>query len=80
MSQPPRAINAAGGFFAALIVIFVFGFFIGLPVIVWVLLAAAFVGLWVATAGKRAQERDTEQPRSERPWRDNRDNEKGPRP
>lgn len=59
-----------------MIVVFVFGFFVGLPVIVWVLLAAAFVGLWVATAGKRAAEREAEQPRSERPWRDNRDNEK----
>jgi type III secretory pathway component EscV len=76
MPQPPRAITAAGGFFAALIVVFVFGFFVGLPVIVWVLLVAAFVGLWVATAGKRAAERDTEQPRSERPWRDNRDSGK----
>lgn len=79
MPQPPRAINAAGGFFAALIVVFVFGFFVGLPVIVWILLIAAFAGLWVATAGKRAAERDTERPRSERPWRDNRDNEEGPR-
>lgn len=74
MTQPPRSINATGGFFAALIVIFVFGFFIGLPVIVWILLVAAFVGLWVATAGKRAQEREAEPSRSERPWRDNRDN------
>lgn len=76
MSQPPKGINATGGLFAALIVVLIFGFFIGLPVIVWVLLVAAFVGLWVATAGKRAEKRATEQPRSDRPWRNNRDNEK----
>ncbi|MBL1083448.1 hypothetical protein JK359_15940 [Streptomyces actinomycinicus] len=73
MSESPRQINKAGGIFAALIVVFIFGFFVGLPVIVWVLLAAAFVGLWVATAGQRAQERATEEPQSDRPWRHNRD-------
>ena len=76
MVQPPRQINTAGGIFAALIVVFIFGFFVGLPIIVWVLLAAAFVGLWVATAGQRAQERSTQQPQPDRPWRINRDNEK----
>lgn len=76
MAQHPRQINTAGGIFAALIVVFVFGFFIGLPIIAWVLLVAAFIGLWVATAGRRAEERATEQPRSDRPWRDNRTDEK----
>ncbi|MDQ0809771.1 putative membrane protein YccC [Streptomyces sp. B3I7] len=76
MSQPPRRINTAGGIFAALIIVFTFGFFIGLPVIVWVLLVAAFVGLWVATAGQRDQERDTEQPRPDRPWRTHRNDKK----
>jgi hypothetical protein len=73
--QPPRKINATGGIFAALIVIFVYGSFAGLPVIVWVLLVAAFIGLWVATAGQRAKERATDQP-PDRPWRADRGNEK----
>lgn len=76
MAQQPRQINTAGGIFAALIVVFIFGFFVGLPVIVWVLLVAAFVGLWVATAGQRAREKDAEQPRPDRPWRNNHRNEK----
>jgi hypothetical protein len=76
MAQHPRQINTAGGIFAALIVVFVFGFFVGLPPIGWVLLVAAFVGLWVATARQRAQEKATEQPRPDRPWRDNRTDEK----
>ncbi|MET7713771.1 hypothetical protein [Streptomyces sp. NPDC005407] len=74
MQQPPR-INAAGGLFAALIVVFVYGFFAGLPIIGWVLLGAAFIGLWVATAGKRAQERATDQPLPDRPWRADRTTE-----
>lgn len=76
MSQPPRKPNIAGGMFAALIVVFIFGFFAGLPVYGWVLLVALFIGLWVATAGQRAKERTTEQPRSDRPWRTDRTDEK----
>lgn len=76
MQQPPRRINTAGGLFAALIVLFIFGFFIGLPIVVWALLAAAFVGLWVATAGQRAQEKQTETPPPDRPWRNDRDTDK----
>ena len=76
MQQPPQKVNVTGGIFAALIVVFIFGFFVGLPIIVWVLLVAAFVGLWVATAGPRAQERSTRQPQSDRPWRINRNDEK----
>ena len=76
MPQSPKGVDAASGLFAALIVVFIFGFFVGLPVFAWVLLVAAFVGLWVATAGRRARERDTEKPQSDRPWRDNRDSEK----
>lgn len=71
--QPPRKINATGGIFAALIVIFVYGFFAGLPVFGWLALVAAFVGLWVATAGQRAKEQATEQPQPDRPWRDRND-------
>lgn len=73
--QPPKKINATGGLFAALIVIFVYGFFAGLPVIVWVLLVAAFIGLWVATAGQRTEEA-TDQPLPDRPWRNDRTDEK----
>jgi hypothetical protein len=74
--QPPQKINAAGGIFAALIVVFIFGFFVGLPIIGWVLLVAAFVGLWVATVGQRWKERAAENPMPDRPWRTDRDNEK----
>jgi hypothetical protein len=76
MTQPPRQINTAGGIFAALIVVFIFGFFVGLPIIVWVLLIAAFVGLWVATAGQRLKERAAEDRLPDRPWRAGRDDEK----
>lgn len=72
MQQPPRKPNVAGGLFAALIVVFIFGFFVGLPVIGWLFLVAAFIGLWVATAGQRAKERAAEQPQSDRPWRTDR--------
>lgn len=75
MPESPRQINMAGGIFAALIVVFIFGFFVGLPVLGWVLLAAAFVGLWVATAGQRAREKASEAPRPDRPWRDKRTDE-----
>ncbi|MER7811768.1 hypothetical protein [Streptomyces sp900116325] len=58
-----------GGIFAALIGVFIFGFFVGLPVFAWVLLVAAFIGLWVAAAGKRGEGWGTDQPSSDRPWR-----------
>ncbi|MGY4902587.1 hypothetical protein [Streptomyces sp. 900116325] len=76
MEQPPGKINVTGGIFAALIFLFIFGFFVGLPVFAWVLLVAAFIGLWVATSGKRAAERATEQPRPDRPWRSDSTDEK----
>ncbi|MFG2593936.1 hypothetical protein [Streptomyces sp. NPDC048438] len=38
----------------------------------WVLLAAAFIGLWVATTGQRARERATDEPLPDRPWRNDR--------
>ncbi|MFF3359530.1 hypothetical protein ACFYWN_44815 [Streptomyces sp. NPDC002917] len=69
MDQPPRKINVTGAIFAALIVVFIFGFFVGLPVFAWVLLVAAFIGLWVATAGKRGEDWGTKQPPPDRPWR-----------
>ncbi|MFC8262682.1 hypothetical protein ACFUNF_34990 [Streptomyces sp. NPDC057291] len=58
-----------GGTFAALIFLFIFGFFVGLPVFAWVLLVAAFIGLWVATAGKRGEDWGTKRPPPDRPWR-----------
>ncbi|MER5896918.1 hypothetical protein [Streptomyces sp. NPDC001876] len=76
MDQPPSKVNVTGGIFAALIAVFIFGFFVGLPVFVWVLLVAAFIGLWVATAGQRAKERAAEQPRPDRPWRNDGPDEK----
>ncbi|MHB9861999.1 hypothetical protein [Streptomyces sp. YIM S03343] len=76
MQQPQKRINTAGGIFAALIVLFIFGFFVGLPPIGWALLVAAFVGLWVATAGQRMKERAAEDRLPDRPWRSNRTDEK----
>jgi hypothetical protein len=69
MDQPPRKPNVTGGIFAALIFLFIVGFFVGLPVFAWVLLIAAFIGLWVATAGKRGKDWGTKQPPTDRPWR-----------
>ena len=66
-TQTPRA-NVAGGLFAALIFLFVFGFFIGLPLMGWVLLVAAFVGLWVATSHQRSVEREQRPMEPDRPW------------
>lgn len=63
--------NIAGGLFAALIFLFIFGFFVGLPLIGWVLLVAAFIGLWVATAHQRQVERNTQPVLSNRPWKHN---------
>lgn len=63
--------NWAGGMFAFLIVLFIFGFFVGLPVIGWAVLLAAFVGLWVTTSKQRAHERQESDPvlTGDRPWR-----------
>jgi hypothetical protein len=61
--------NIAGGLFAALIFLFIVGFFIGIPVFAWVLLVAAFIGLWVATASQRAEEKQKEPSPNPRPWR-----------
>jgi predicted lipid-binding transport protein (Tim44 family) len=61
--------DVATGFFAGLIVLLLFGFFLGLPVVVWFLLIAAFVGLWVATADRRKAERtEAKVPTQRRPW------------
>lgn len=76
MARPSNGVNATGGLFAALIVVLIFGFFIGLPIIVWVFLIAAIIGLWVATAGKRAAKRAAEPSQPDRPWRANRTDEK----
>lgn len=72
--QHPRKINVVGGIFAALIVIGVYGLFEGLPAIAWVALVAAFIGLWVAAAGKRPEGKADKAP--DRPWRNNRTDEK----
>lgn len=66
--MPTQRLNIAGGLFAAIIFLFLFGMFIGLPVIVWVFLIAAFIGLWVATSKQRASERETAPPENDRPW------------
>lgn len=63
--------NVAGGLFAMLIVLFLFGVFVGLPLVGWGLLFAAFVGLWVATASQRDAERETRPVLSDRPWKHN---------
>ncbi|MEU8829305.1 hypothetical protein [Streptomyces sp900116325] len=76
MEQPPGKLNVTGGIFAALIFLFIFGFFVGLPVFAWVLLIAAFIGLWVATAGKHGKDWGTKQPRRDRPWRTDTTDEK----
>ena len=62
--------DVATGFFAGLIVLLLFGFFVGLPVVVWALLIAALVGLFVATSKRREAERQarTQVPTQRRPW------------
>lgn len=57
--------DITGGIAAALTFLLLFGIFIGLPVVVWVLLIAAFVGLIVACAGQGTAEIPL------RPWRKN---------
>lgn len=63
--------NWAGGAFAFLVILFLFGMFVGLPIVGWGLLFAAFVGLWVATSKQRAHERQESYPEyvGDRPWR-----------
>lgn len=63
-------IDVPTGIFAGLIVMFLFGLFIGLPIIGWFLLIAAFVGLFVATSKRRANEREQAHtvPTPRRPW------------
>lgn len=68
MQTTQKKTNVAGGLFAMLIVLFLFGFFVGLPLVGWGLLLAAFVGLWVATAHQRSVEREQEPVLSNRPW------------
>lgn len=60
--------DVAVGVFAGLIVLLLVGVFVGLPVFVWALLIAAFVGLFVATADRRAVERAHRVPTQRRPW------------
>lgn len=62
--------DVAVGLFAGLIVMFLFGFFVGLPLIGWFLLIAAFVGLFVATGARRSQESEEARtvPTPRRPW------------
>lgn len=62
--------DVAKGVFAGLIVLVLFGVFVGLPVVVWFLLIAAIIGLAVATAGRREKEREQERkvPQQRRPW------------
>ena len=62
--------DVPAGVFAALIVLFLFGMFIGLPLVVWALLVAAFVGLFVATSKRRAEEKTQlkDVPTQRRPW------------
>ena len=68
--QTQTKTNYAGGLFAMLIVLFLFGVFVGLPLVGWGLLFAAFVGLWVATAHQRAVESEQRPVLSDRPWQD----------
>lgn len=63
--------NWAGGAFAFLVILFLFGMFVGLPIFGWGLLLAAFAGLWVATSKQRAHEREDgySEYTGDRPWR-----------
>ena len=61
--ETQKKTNVTGGVFAALIFLLLVGVFVGLPVIVWVFLGAALVGLWVAHFYDR--DRSSE---STRPW------------
>ena len=62
-TQKQKQVNVGGGLFAALIFLVLFGIFVGLPVIVWVALGAAFIGLWVAYRYDT-----TRSAPSDRPW------------
>lgn len=66
-NQHPKS-DVAVGVFAGLIVLLLFGVFVGLPVVVWFLLIAAFVGLFVATADRRAVEKEHRVSTQRRPW------------
>lgn len=57
-----KKINTTAGLFAALIFLILAGIFVGLPMILWLIIGAAVVGLWVATF--YSTERSTES----RPW------------
>lgn len=62
--------DVAKGIFVGLMVVFLFGMFVGLPLVVWFLLIAAFVGTFVATASRREHEQEEERkvPHQRRPW------------
>lgn len=62
--------DVAVGLFAGLIVMLLFGFFVGLPILGWFLLIAAFVGLFVATGARRQRESEEARtvPTPRRPW------------
>lgn len=62
-TQKQKKANVGGGLFAALIFLLLFGIFVGLPVVVWVILGAAFIGLWVAYGYDTTRSVD-----SDRPW------------
>jgi predicted membrane metal-binding protein len=61
-TQKQKQVNVGGGLFAALIFLLLVGVFVGLPVIVWVFLGAALVGLWVAHFYDRDRSSETVRP------------------
>lgn len=60
--ETQKKTNVTGGVFAALIFLLLVGVFVGLPIIVWVFLGAALVGLWVAHFYDRDRSSDTARP------------------
>jgi hypothetical protein len=70
--EQKQKINKVDGAYAALTVLFIFGLFIGLPLIVWPFWLAAVIGLWIATPERRAVKREEQRSAlSDRPWRNN---------
>jgi hypothetical protein len=72
IEQRKQQTNKVDGAWAALVVLFVIGCFVGLPLMVWPFWLAAVIGLWVATPERRAAKREEQRSvLSDRPWRNN---------
>lgn len=66
MQSTQRQTNVTGGLVSAIVVVLLFGVFVGLPVFVWVFLLAALFGIWVATSSRSKDELSQA---NARPWK-----------